>query len=476
MATISAAVVAIAGASARTQPAGAPFVDLTNRAALNQFLISHKISAKGVVIQRGSHNYAGPSCPGVRWTCTTAKRVIQLSMAPNAANVNQFDCTASTGGSQTGPNSCLIVQSSTSTDNNATCREKIGNPAGIQLCQIYQLNQSGRNSATVMQQVAADSGVTQAPEQSTQIGQWNGTGSNDASVNQDLKASQSASLGNTGTVTLMQDGHQTAVVGQHSDSGDNSARVNQSLQLKQNASGGTAITELQDTDNTRYNTSAAIYQNSDQAGSATPSSTGKNNADIHQFNDLNASGSKTGDLTQTQGNFNNGEFAHTDQWSQGISTSNTNQDEHQTEGSSQVSGTLSQTQIGPMRYDPNQGSNPGNSMGVTQNSDQHAGPGAYQNDREEASCQTSGLCTLSQTAKNDKQRGTNQCGPTSACDISTHVVAGSGEGDGVFTCDAGDLEEGGCTFPPFSPPANPLGSGGNFCEFFPYSPPCGYID
>ena len=96
------------------------------------------------------------------------------------------------------------------------------------------------------------------------------------------------------------------MVGQHSDSGDNDADISQSLQLKQNATGGTSITELQNTDNTRYNSTASVYQNSDQAGSATPTSTGSNRVFIRQFNDLNARGSKTGNLTQQQGNFNNG--------------------------------------------------------------------------------------------------------------------------------------------------------------------------
>ena len=138
-------------------------MDLTSRAALVQFLKSHKISPKGLVIQRGARNYAGPKCPGIGWTCTKSKRVIQLSMAPNIPNVNQFECTASTVGPQSGPNSCLIVQSSSTSDNRATCREKIGNPTGVQLCQIYQLNVSGNNVAAVMQQVRPRRGSPSSP-------------------------------------------------------------------------------------------------------------------------------------------------------------------------------------------------------------------------------------------------------------------------------------------------------------------------
>ena len=149
-----------------------------------------------------------------------------------------------------------------------------------------------------------------------------------------------------------------------------------------------------------------------------------------------------------------------------------NQDEHQTLGSSEVSGVLDQTQYGPYRFDPNQGNNPGNSMNVTQNSTQHADPGAFQSNLAEASCGTSGLCTVTQKVSNDKQHGTNSCGPASSCDISVQATAGTGEGDGVSTCN--DSE---CTNPPFSPlpnPVDPFNEANNICEFLSLAPPCNY--
>src|SRR5262249_55783640 len=155
---------------------------------------------------------------------TTAKHVVQLTMSTNQS-ANQFVCTDSTGGSETAPNDCLIIQASSGSANNATCFEKIGDPTSTQHCAIFQLNTSGANNASVQQQIAAVSGTTQAATQLTEIAQWNASGSNTAQVNQDLKESQSASLASTASITQTQDGHQTTSVSQHSDTGDNGAKV-----------------------------------------------------------------------------------------------------------------------------------------------------------------------------------------------------------------------------------------------------------
>jgi hypothetical protein len=76
---------------------------------------------------------------------------------------------------------------------------------------------------------------------------------------------------------------------------------------------------------------------------------------------------------------------------------------------------------------------------------------------------------------NDKQKGTNTCGPISSCDLSLTVVAGSGESDGVFTCNDSECENS-----PFGPPSNPLDPSNyyenNICDYLPYAPPCSYID
>src|SRR5919108_843677 len=48
------------------------------------------VNPRGVVIQRGARNYAGPRCPGRRWTCTeTTHPVVQIAAAGGR---NRFLC------------------------------------------------------------------------------------------------------------------------------------------------------------------------------------------------------------------------------------------------------------------------------------------------------------------------------------------------------------------------------------------------
>src|SRR5712691_12330048 len=96
-------------------------MNLSTRAGVVQYLALHGINARGVVVQRGLHNYAGPNCPGRGWTCTTAKRVLQIAATASASNT--FVCTASTGGSSTPPDDCVIIQSASTTTNTAVCQE-----------------------------------------------------------------------------------------------------------------------------------------------------------------------------------------------------------------------------------------------------------------------------------------------------------------------------------------------------------------
>jgi Bacterial Ig-like domain (group 3) len=474
--TVAAAVVLIASAGAGTQPAPSGTVYLNTKTGVIKYLISHGIDPKGVVIQRGSHNYAGPSCPGRGWHCTTAKRVVQLSMAPNNPtnpSANQFTCTdAPPPSNSSTPYDCLIVQSATGTDNDATCTEKIGDATATQNCDVYQLNTTGANNVYVQQSIAQSAVDTlttpgtsaQSATQATEVGQWNGSGSNSVFVNQDIKESQSASLGKTDSVTQQQDGHQSAAVSQHSDFGNNTAKVLQSLQLKASATGGTSITQRQDTTGGGPNSNAAIYQNSDQ-DTGPINSSGTNNAYVFQSNDLNASGAKTGTLTQQQGAYSTGINAYVDQRSTGLSTTQANQNEHQSLGASQVSGTLLQTQIGPLWFDPNQASNTADTFTASQSSDQNAGPTSEQDDQEYAECGSSGICSLTQKVANDKQNATNSC-VDSSCDISLTAIGGSEPFVNVCTED--------CGFEAPAPPPDPLSEGGNFCENIsggPCSPP-----
>jgi hypothetical protein len=459
---VLAAAVVVAGAGAIVQPPANHAPDLSSGVGVAKYLKSLGLDPKGFVIQRGQHNYAGPSCPGVGWTCTTAKHVVQISYSTKSSNVSTC---VGPNGTVTAPDAyhCLIVQSATGADNNATCVEQVGDPTDTQNCDIYQLNTTGANNAFVQQQIAAGAAPlnVQSATQDTQVAQWAASGSNNVQVNQDLKESQSASI-KTGSITQTQDGHQTAAVSQHSDTGDNTAKVLQSLQLKESATGGTSITQNQDTTPGSPNTSASIYQNSDQDPPATITSTGANNAYLFQSNDLNAAGAKTGTLTQTQGSASSGIFGHSDQQSLGLSTGQVNQSEHQNLTESQV-GTLSQHQFGPDWYDPNQGGNAGDTLAVSQSSDQNADSSATQIDEEDAACSSSGVCKLTEKASNDHTAVNNSCTstPTSPCDISVTLLFPCSEECPPPTCN------GDCTSVPFDTPPPP-----NICTQIPSAPPC----
>ena len=54
-------------------------INLSTNAAVKQYLRSLGISPRGVVIQRGARNYAGPQCPGKGWNCTRSQRVVQIA-------------------------------------------------------------------------------------------------------------------------------------------------------------------------------------------------------------------------------------------------------------------------------------------------------------------------------------------------------------------------------------------------------------
>jgi hypothetical protein len=434
--------------------------DLSTRAGVVRYLRSNGVNPNGVVIQRGARNYAGPRCPGRAWTCTTANRVFQIASTSSATGGNQFACTPSSGGSTAGGYSCLIVQSSSGAANNATCNEVVGDSTGTQSCQILQSNTTGANTATVKESIGLSTGTTQDATQTAEVSQVNSGGSNDVQVNQDLKESSSVTATGNANVTQTQNGHQTTSVYQHSDTGNNAAKVLQSLTLKASATGGASITQNQDTAGSTPNTRAAVYQNSDEDVN-NPTSTGTNTAYMFQTNDLNASGSKATNLTQQQGTPTNGIQGHAVQVSQGVSSATENQKEHQTLGASQIKNAPLQTQYGPMWVGSPQGNNPNDIYTLTQSSDQNTTPASpHQLDAEYLNCETSGNCTGTQTASNDKQTYTNTCSD-SDCNLSLTISSDPNVPPDICTEDCGN---GGEAPPPPAP---------DYCSVFPGAPGCG---
>src|SRR5439155_4918531 len=146
MAVLAAALVVITGAGAGNQPPKK--IDLTDLAAVDSYLRSLGLDPAKVVRQVGLRNYAGPSCPGIGWNCTTSTTVVQVSAA---GGENKFECVGQdppNGGTNPATNTCVVMQGGS--DNKAQCKEKdTGVSAESQSCLIQQ--QGDRNLAIVDQ-------------------------------------------------------------------------------------------------------------------------------------------------------------------------------------------------------------------------------------------------------------------------------------------------------------------------------------
>ena len=156
------ALVSASGAATGATPVAAK-IDLSSKAKVHQYLRSIHVNPKGVVIQRGAKNYAGPHCPGKGWNCTTARRVIQITTPSSARAGRSFLVTGSTNLAScvklTGSNqSCLIVQTGgTNVSNKATVTQVIGQSGqtlnGTQGAQVTQTSTNGSNTVQLDQVV-----------------------------------------------------------------------------------------------------------------------------------------------------------------------------------------------------------------------------------------------------------------------------------------------------------------------------------
>jgi hypothetical protein len=292
---------------------GSGKLDLSTDKAVYAYLRSLGVNPATVVIQRGTRNYAGPNCPGRRWNCTTARRVIQIGTGPrrssgaqrSLAPTNTVECTGvpmptNTATAQT----CVIVQMN-ATSNTARCVEKSDSPAVAQTCTITQTGAD--NDAYVRQVIntsgASTSGMTQTQNNRQDANITQKGVENSADVGQDVYQSLQAN----GPVTQNQDAHQFVEICQGgttdcttANTGTNSAKVHQQRFGKVQASGG-VIDQNQDVSPggdcspafpTAPNLCADIVQNSST----------RNDTDLHQDGHLlaSATGTEGEDVTQKQ--------------------------------------------------------------------------------------------------------------------------------------------------------------------------------
>jgi len=416
-------------------------IDLSTNSAVKNYLRSLGVSPRGVVIQRGAKNYAGPRCPGKGWTCTRSHRVVQVATGHGR---NTFRCALAR---------CLVVQASKSllaAPNVAKCVRITGI---TQSCSITQTSTSAENQAIVAEVANKSSGLTQNASQTAQITQTSNSGLNRACVLQttNIDASTISTTGRPVTVTL--DAHQVTSITQNSHSGGNATQnatssggggcasgpLNQSQTLTSTAKSPAGITQNQNTAGSRPNMLLNIQQN--QADSFHGSASGTSSADWTQTNTLTAFATSTnGTVTQVQSTENGGLEADVNQFSFTPSDINSHQTEMQCERAV-TSGPLScatpqptlpagwsQTQHGPMRKDPGstQEGSDGHTFTVVQDSTQTAaGTGnVTQSNVVQGACATSGNCTVDQT--------------TTVQGVTTHNVQSGQNIDTTTTCSGAD--------------------------------------
>jgi uncharacterized repeat protein (TIGR01451 family) len=404
---------------------------------IQRYLRSVGIDPRTVVIQTAKRNYAGPRCPGTRWSCTTATRVLQ------AGSDNVFQCTPVTSAvfSNSGGNqSCVIMQNNPSGSNTATCTEHTNFATAVQVCQITQV---GRNNTANVNQQNGSNGTTQSGSQTATVNQSGASGTNRATITQTV--AQDASGGSS----LQQNGWARSDLVQSSAGlGKNIGNVTQ--RLTQNAFGGT--TQRQDTltgsigdcnpPDSPANTgpgSPNLCSNSSQTGS------GNGDNQMELFQKIIEKGSTGATALQQQG-FGDGGIdgkIHQSTGSLGTNYNQVNQNKIQ----SLVGGKgSSQTQFDPMFC-----CGAGSQAGGNANNQESIGQGVAQDATESGADQSSDIVGESLS-------------PTGSCDI-TQGVASNGDSANnnarqspcTFLLLETSCEDGECTAsePVTTPPGSP---------------------
>ena len=438
----------IGAGAARTPPKRA---DLSTNAGVREYLRSLGISPRGVVIQRGARNYAGPRCPGKRWTCTRSHRAIQIA---SHRGKNRFRCSVAR---------CVVVQVTRSllAANTAKCIRTTGI---TQSCTITQSG-TGPNTAIVYMSAVkklSGSGLTQNATQTATITQTATAQDanqvqNKACVSQ-ITDIQSTTRAKTGVpVTAMLDAHQSIRIVQDAHSGGNvvqkagptgdcpSGDLNQSQTISSTAIGSGSITQNENKMVAGRNMFLDIEQN--QSTGYFGSATGPNTAAFSQTSTLTAlATTSNGPVQQWQSqpeSAGGGVDAIVNQDSRDKSTASAFQKETQCARAVVSPGTPScatqntlpvgwtQTQYGPVRkgghgtagrhFMLRKGSSPSSQTGNGDNTfiidqestqDVDAAPAGHpeqvtQANFVQADCSTAGNCTATQTTDVNGATNTN---------------------------------------------------------------------
>lgn len=440
-------------------------IDVSTRASVVHYLRSVHVKTKGLVIQRGAHNYAGARCPGKAWACAkTRHTVVQIA---KRGGVNRFACSTAR---------CTVVQFSgtshgvylagrqlqstphTTPNNTAKCVINTSAQIQVQVCVIVQLSSTANNVAVVYEHANGPSGLTQAASINASITQraTGASNSNTACVNQGIAMTGSTSV-NKGSVSVSLNAHETATIKQDSAHGGNSASqsatsggacsagpLSQTQTETSSAKGPNSITQNENAASNGANVTIDIEQN--QSTGFLGTAHGVNSANFEQDNTLTAiANTPAGPVNQTQSSATGGLLGTVNQDSRDPSTIVATQHEIQCEdaatsgltscatgaGEADFNGTyaLHQTQIGPegiwkkagkhgrrrVPYSVHKGvgtatqtGNGADTFQLTQSSKQDNDTGGNgQTNDVKGDCSTDGNCNIAQQTNVDGNQTTN---------------------------------------------------------------------
>jgi hypothetical protein len=446
VAFLAAAGLVSASGAAATKGRTLTGIDVSTRSAAVQYLRSIHVNPTGVVIQRGFRNYAGPSCPGSGWSCTTTTHpVVQVAAA---GGKNTFRCSTV---------SCAVVQvaaAPATLNNTATCVKTTGL---AQSCTINQSSATKNNVAIVYENAVKSSGLTQTASSTASItqtatGSASSPNSNTACVYQNINVNGSTTAKKGVPVNVTLEAHQTVTIKQDSAHGGNSASSRatstghcgvapllQTQTLSSNANGSGSISQNENAANSGANVIIDIEQN--QSAGFLGTATGGNSVNFEQDNTLTAiANTSAGPVNQTQSSSAGGILGSVNQDSRDPSTIVAVQHETQCEDAVTLATTscdsadpdppgysLSQTQFGPVHKGVGtaiQTDNGADTFTLTQTSKQDNDTGSGQTNVVQGDCNTSGTCTVDQTTTVDGQTTTNT---QSGQDVNTQTTCNGSE-------------------------------------------------
>ena len=336
------------GAGAARTPAKQA-IDLSTNAGVKQYLRSLGISPRGVVIQRGVRNYAGPNCPGKGWNCTRSNKVVQIATPararPSAGTRSFF---AKPPPPPTNSVKCTVNNLSKScTSNVATCTATGGSSID-QSCTVVQSATGSTSNTAQVAETITQSGPTLNASQYAAITQTSENGPN--TVQLDLNITQTAP--DTGAASVSQ-----------------SVTSAQNFNISQTSSGANATQSIQ------------VKETSTQTELANSATSGTQYA--------------SGDL-----------FGHFTQSSPAVSTAKIRQTHNVTQ---HAGPNVDQTVVDPFKCCATQSGNANDTVGLIQSGSVTTTGDTTPNITAvyEADCQSSGNCTVTETQNTNGTTSTN---------------------------------------------------------------------